>query len=386
MNNSTPIKSADIQFVDLAQQKKHIGPDLDKAIADVLAHQQFIMGPEVAALERELEDFCGAAHAITCSSGTDALSLALLALDVKRGDAVVCPSFTFCATAEVIALIGAIPLFVDVDAHTFNINPADTDETITRAEAAGLNVAGVIAVDLFGRPADYEALELATSRRGKWLICDAAQSFGANSNGRAVGTIGTITATSFFPAKPLGCYGDGGAVFTNDEALSGIIKSLRVHGKGEHKYDNIRVGMAARLDTLQAAVLREKLKIFPDEIQKRRIIARQYNEYLSSTPAIETPNLHPGSVWAQYTLTVPAETRDSFQAHLKAKGIPSQVYYPKPLHKQKAYRTYEIHSKSLKKSENMSSRVISLPIHPYLDDRSLEYICYTIHNYYEKQR
>ena len=383
MNGPQTSMQQQIRFVDLAKQRARIGSSIDAAIADVMAHQQFIMGPEVAALERELESFCGATHAITCSSGTDALSLALMALGLKRGDAVVCPAFTFCATAEVVALLGAVPVFVDVDPYTYNINPVDVENTIVQAEAAGVHVAGVIAVDLFGRPADYNALEALISRRNLWLICDAAQSFGARYGERNVGSIGTITATSFFPAKPLGCYGDGGAVFTDDPALADLIRSLRIHGKGQHKYDNVRLGMTARLDTIQAAVLREKLKIFPDEIRARREVARRYNDLLSGCSGLTVPELGQGTVWAQYTLRVRDGSRDSLQRHLKEKAIPTQVYYPMPLHKQQAYAHYEIYSSGLHNSDALSETVISLPMHPYLDPDSIDYICSQISAFYK---
>lgn len=369
-----------MQFVDLAAQRDRLGGKIETAISKVISHQQFIMGPEISQLENLLAEFSGAKHAITCSSGTDALALLLLGLGIKPGDMVICPSFTFCATAEVIAWLGAVPLFVDVDISTFNIDPDNIQNAIDNAENDGYRVAGIISVDLFGRPADYESLEKLAEDNGKWLLCDAAQSFGASSNGRKVGTFGKATATSFFPAKPLGCYGDGGAVFTNDDELASLVKSLRVHGKGEHKYDNIHIGMAARMDTIQAAILIEKLSIFPEEINKRRNIAKRYNDTISKWRDVITPDYHEGSTWAQYTLQVDPTKREDIQKQLKQAGIPTQIYYPIPLHKQKAYKTYPIAGEELPISDQLADSVLSLPVHPYISVIEQDIICENLEN------
>ncbi|RCK33552.1 DegT/DnrJ/EryC1/StrS family aminotransferase [Thalassospira xiamenensis] len=367
-----------IQFVDLAAQRARLGDAIEVAISKVISHQQFIMGPEISQLEHLLAKFSGAKHAITCSSGTDALALLLLGFGIKPGDVVICPTFTFCATAEVIAWFGAIPLFVDVDLNTFNINPTDVQNAIDTAQNNGHKVTGIVSVDLFGRPADYKALEKLAKDNGKWLLCDAAQSFGASYNNRNVGTFGIATATSFFPAKPLGCYGDGGAIFTDDDKLASLVKSLRSHGKGEHKYDNIHIGMAARMDTIQAAILIEKISIFPEEIEKRRRIAEKYNNYFSNLTNVIPPSYHEGSTWAQYTIQVDPQKREAIQKTLRQEGIPTQIYYPIPLHRQKAYRSYPTLRKELPVSDQLAASVISLPIHPYISSKQQEYICQTI--------
>jgi dTDP-4-amino-4,6-dideoxygalactose transaminase len=332
------------------------------------------MGPEVRELEIGLSDFCGAQHTITCSNGTDALGLILMALELHAGDAVLCPSFTFAATAEAVSWFGATPVFVDIDEQTFNIDPASLEAGITSAKAQGLKPVGVITVDLFGQPADYDRIAPICAKQGLWLLSDAAQSFGATYKGRKVGTFGTATATSFFPAKPLGCYGDGGAVFTDDAELAATIKSLRVHGQGSDKYDNVRIGMNGRLDTLQAAILIEKLRIFQDEIEQREKIAASYNAALADIAQV--PRVIDGvtSVWAQYTIRVPAPRREALATGLKSRGIPSAVYYAKPLHCQTAYRNYPIAGNGLPVSERVAAEVISLPIHPYLEQGELDLI------------
>jgi dTDP-4-amino-4,6-dideoxygalactose transaminase len=357
-----------IPFIDLGAQRRRLGRSVDEAILRVVDHGAYIMGPEVAQLEADLSTFCGARHAISCANGTDALALVLMAMGVKPGDAVFCPAFTFAATAEVVAWLGATPVFVDVHADTFNLDTASLEGAIEAAEGMGLQPAGVIAVDLFGQPADYDALEPIVAREGLWLLSDAAQSFGATYKGRKVGTIGLATATSFFPAKPLGCYGDGGAVFTDDAELASVLRSLRIHGQGTDRYDNVRIGMNGRLDTMQAAVLIEKLKIFPDEIVARDQVAKRYNEMLRDVALV--PEVPDGltSVWAQYTLRVPGFDRDAFQASLKAAGIPTAVYYPKPLHRQTAYRRFPTAGNGLPVSDHLAAEVVSLPMHPYLTE------------------
>ena len=371
---STPITQEHLAFIDLAKQRARLGDGLDRAIQRVLAHGSYIMGPEVRELEIGLSDFCGAQHTITCSNGTDALGLILMALELDAGDAVLCPSFTFAATAEAVSWFGASPVFVDIDEQTFNIDSASLEAGITSAKAQGLKPVGVITVDLFGQPADYDRIEPICAKQGLWLLSDAAQSFGATYKGRKVGTIGTATATSFFPAKPLGCYGDGGAVFTDDAELAATIKSLRVHGQGSDKYDNVRIGMNGRLDTLQAAILIEKLRIFQDEIEQREKVAACYNAAFADIAQVPRVIKGATSVWAQYTIRVPASRRDALAAGLKSRGIPSAVYYAKPLHCQTAYRNYPIAGNGLPVSERIAAEVISLPMHPYLEPGELDFI------------
>lgn len=359
-------KPSQILFNDLGAQRRHLGHAVDEAVRRVLDHGIYVMGPEVAQLEADLSAFCGAKHAISCGSGTDALVLILMAKDVKAGDAVFCPSFTFAATAEAVAVLGATPVFVDICQDTFNFDVGSLRPSIKMARDRGLNPVGIIAVDLFGQPADYDRIEAAAAREGLWLVCDAAQSFGASYKGRQVGTIGLATATSFYPAKPLGCYGDGGAVFTDDAELADIIRSLRIHGQGMDRYDNIRIGMNGRLDTLQAAVLIEKLKIFPGEITARNRIATRYNEQLRDIAAVPSVLANATSVWAQYTLRLPQCDRGALQAFLAAAGVPTAVHYPKPLHRQTAYRHFPAAPNGLPVSERLAAEVVSLPMHPYL--------------------
>ena len=358
--------SDSIAFIDLAAQRRRIGSRMDEAILRVVNHGGYIMGPEVKQFEADLSAFCGAKHVISCANGTDALALVLMAKSVKPGQAILCPSFTFAATAEVVAWLGAVPIFVDCLPETFNMDPASLEFGINTARQLGLKPVGVIPVDLFGQPADYDAIEAICAREDLWILCDAAQSFGASYRGRKLGTIGAATSTSFFPAKPLGCYGDGGAVFTNDDELAAIMRSLRVHGQGSDKYDNVRIGMNGRLDTMQAAVLIEKLKIFPDEIAARDRVAQRYNEMLGDVVAVPVVAEGNTSVWAQYTLRV--TNRDSLAAALKAKGIPTAIYYPKPLHQQTAYSKFPCAGNGVPVSERLAGEVLSLPMHPYLEE------------------
>ncbi len=357
-----------IPFIDLVAQRRRLGPAVDAAVARVLDHCQFIMGPEVRAFEAELAAFCGAKHVVSCASGTDALVLALRAFGIGPGDAVICPSFTFCATAEVAVLVGATPVFVDVDPTTFNIDAKGIAGAVETAKAAGLTPKAVIPVDLFGLAADHGAVAVAAKDHGLMVLDDAAQGFGASFNNRRLGTFGHATATSFFPAKPLGCYGDGGAVMTDDDNLADLMRSIRVHGQGSDRYDNIRIGLASRLDTIQAAVLSEKLKIFPDEIDARNRIARRYAEAFGDV--VPVPGVPAGStsVWAQYTIRLKAGTRDAFAAALKAEGVPTAIYYPIPLHLQQAYKHYPVGKGGVAVSEKLAAEVISLPMHPYLDE------------------
>ncbi|MBV9079254.1 MAG: DegT/DnrJ/EryC1/StrS aminotransferase family protein [Methylobacteriaceae bacterium] len=354
-------------FIDLGAQRRRLGRSVDDAILRVVDHGAYILGPEVRQLEADLASFCSAEHVVSCGNGTDALALVLMALEVKPGDAILCPSFTFAATAEVVAWLGAVPVFVDVDEETFNLDLRSLAAGLTTARERGLRTVGVIPVDLFGQPADYDALAAFCEREGLWMLCDAAQSFGASYGGRRLGTFGIATTTSFFPAKPLGCYGDGGAIFTQDAALADTLRSLRVHGQGTDKYDNVRIGMNGRLDTIQAAILIEKLKIFEDEIARRDAVASRYEVGLSDvarTPQVAAGNT---SVWAQYTIRVAPERRDALAADLKGAGIPTAIYYPKPLHRQTAYRAYPVAGNGLPVSDALAAEVISLPMHPYLE-------------------
>lgn len=356
-----------IQFIDLAAQQSRIREKLDKRIADVLDHGKYIMGPEVAELEQQLAAFSGAKHAITCANGTDALQIALMALGVKAGDAVFCPSFTFAATAEVVPLLGGTPVFVDVNASDFNINIESLVDAVEAAKAQGLRPAGVIPVDLFGLPASYNEIQEIADKHELWVVSDSAQGFGSVYEGRRSGSFGDVATTSFFPAKPLGCYGDGGAVFTSNDELAALIRSFRVHGKGTHKYDNERIGVNSRLDTLQAAILLEKLMVYESEIEARQAVAARYNEGLSDL--LETPFVSNDktSVWAQYTLKSPdGLDRTKIMDGLKQRGVPSVVYYPLPLHQQTAFRSGIVPPQGLPVSEALSQSVFSLPMHPYL--------------------
>jgi dTDP-4-amino-4,6-dideoxygalactose transaminase len=371
MTEHVKIAAAPIPFIDIAAQRRRLGPAIDQAVAKVLAHCQFIMGPEVREFEADLAKFCGARHALSCSSGTDALALVLMAKGIKPGDAVFCPSFTFCATAEVVAWLGATPVFVDVHAGTFNMAAESLEAAIATAKRSGLRPAMVIPVDLFGLPADYDAILDVAASHGMPVLADAAQSFGARYKGRDVGTFGFATATSFFPAKPLGCYGDGGAVLTDDDELMSVLMSLRVHGQGTDKYDNVRIGMTGRLDTIQAAVLIEKLKIFPDEIAARNRVAEAYNSALADVADVPRIPVGLTSVWAQYTIRLAPGRRDRLAADLKAEGIPTAIYYPKALHQQVAYRHYPVAGNGLPVTERLVEEVIALPMHPYLDDETV---------------
>jgi UDP-2-acetamido-2-deoxy-ribo-hexuluronate aminotransferase len=356
-----------IPFIDLAAQRRRLGPAVDSAIARVLNHGQFILGPEVRTFEAELAAFCGAKHAVTCASGTDALVLALRARGIGPGDAVICPSFTFCATAEVAALVGATPVFVDVDEATFNIDAKGIAGAIEVAKGLGLKPKAVIPVDLFGLAADHAAVAAAAEAEGLFILDDAAQGFGATFNNRRLGSFGHATATSFFPAKPLGCYGDGGAVMTDDADMADVMRSLRMHGHGSDRYDNVRIGLASRLDTIQAAILIEKLKIFPDEIEARDRVARRYADGLAGIAITPTVPAGVTSVWAQYTLRVAGGRRDALAASLKAEGIPTAIYYPIPLHLQQAYKHYPVGKGGVAVSARLAAEVISLPMHAYLD-------------------
>ncbi|MSP51306.1 MAG: DegT/DnrJ/EryC1/StrS family aminotransferase [Alphaproteobacteria bacterium] len=359
-------------FIDLAAQQRRLKPVIDANIARVLAHGQYILGPEVAEFEAALAARAGVKHAIGCASGTDALVLPLMARGIGPGDAVFVPSFTFVASAEAPVIVGATPVFVDVDPETFLIDPKSLADATSAARSSGLRPAAVIPVDLFGQPADYVALAAIVAEHELFVIADAAQSFGGRRVGKAVGSLATVTSTSFFPSKPLGGYGDGGAIFTDDGELAARIRSLRVHGQGTHKYDNVRIGVNSRLDTMQAAILLAKLSIFSDELKARDRIARRYGDLLSNVVRTPTIDRDAESAWALYTIA--HADRDKLAERLKARGVPTAVYYPIPLHRQEAYRRYPIAPRGLTVSERLATEVISLPMHPYLDAAAQDYI------------
>ncbi|MGO9699231.1 MAG: DegT/DnrJ/EryC1/StrS family aminotransferase [Xanthobacteraceae bacterium] len=367
MNQHARLDQRPIPFIDVAAQRRRLGRAIDDAVSRVLAHCQFIQGPEVRALETELAAFCGARHALVCSSGTDALRLVLMAWGIGPGDAVICPTFTFCATAEVVALCGATPVMADVEAETFNLDPASCERAVATAKRLGLNPRAIIPVDLFGLPADHDAIAAIATKHELLVLDDAAQAFGATYRGRKLGAIGPATATSFFPAKPLGCYGDGGAIFTDDDDLAARLRSLRVHGESTDKYDAVRIGITGRLDSIQAAILLEKLKIFPDEIVTRNAVAQRYTTALAGIATVPRISNESTSVWAQYTIRLAPGRRDALAAALKAQGIPTAIYYAKPLHRQVAYRDYPVADGGVPVSERLAEEVISLPMHAYLE-------------------
>ena len=365
-----------MQFIDLKTQYEFLKADIDQRIEAVLEKQAFIQGPDVHELELKLAEFCGAKRVVSCANGTDALQLAMMALNIGVGDAVFVPSFTYTATAEVILLLGASPIFVDSDPLTFNLDYDSVEAAIQRVKAEGrLRLAAVLTVDLFGQPVDYDRVRKIADAHGMAFISDAAQGFGASFNGRRVGGgIADVTTTSFFPAKPLGCYGDGGAVFTDNDQVADTIRSICLHGKGQEKYDVVRVGVNSRLDTLQAAILIPKLAVFPDELEKRHTVAQAYSSSLGNF--VETPLLpleDDRFAWAQYTIKV--DNRDKVQAHLKANGVPSNVYYPRPMHLQPAYLEFGDGIGSLPVGEKLSQEVLSLPMHPYLTDGEVNQVC-----------
>lgn len=368
-----------LPFIDLHAQRQRLGARIDQAVQRVIESGSFILGPEVSELEQRLTEFCGAMHTVTCANGTDALTLILMAEEIGPGDAVFVPAFTFVATAEAVALRGAVPYFVDVDAECFCIDPESINAAITDVRARGLRPRAIIAVDLFGLPADYDRLRKAADCHDILLIADAAQSFGARYNNSMVGTLADYTTTSFFPAKPLGCYGDGGAVFVNRADQANILRSLRFHGKGNDKYDNIRLGLNSRLDTIQAAILIEKLSIFADELDARERLAANYARLLGSLePIITTPKVPNGrrSSWAQYTLR--SQYRSMLLTACRAAGIPTQIYYPIPLHRQSGYQHFPAQPGGLPISERLAAEVFSIPMHPYLADSQQQFIASTL--------
>ncbi len=353
-----------IPFIDLHAQRSRLGQGIEQAINRVLDHGKMILGPEVEELEAALSAFSGAAHTVTCANGTDAITLALMAEGVGSGDAVFVPAFTFVASAEAAAQLGAVPYFVDVEEQSFNMAPDSLERGILDAERRGFWPRAVIAVDLFGQPADYAALGDIAKKHDLILIADAAQSFGGAIDDRLVGTFGDYTTTSFFPAKPLGCYGDGGAVFTDDPEKAALLRSLRAHGKGEHRYDNVRIGLNSRLDTLQAAILLEKLEIFPDELDCRNAVAERYADDLRDWAILPTLRKGHRSAWAQYTLRHP--DRDALINALKDRGVPSAIYYPVPLNDQAGYWHFPTVPTGVPVAEQLAGDVFSLPMHPYL--------------------
>lgn len=354
-----------MQFIDLAAQYQHLKEKIDARIQTVLDHGKYIMGPEVQELEQKLSEYVGVKHTVSCANGTDALTLALMVFDIKQGDAVFCPTFTFFSTAETIAFEGATPIFVDSDEDTFNICPIDLEKRIEKVIAEGkLKPKAIIAVDLFGLPADYPALRKVADKYDLKIIEDAAQGFGGEINGKRAGSFGDIATTSFFPAKPLGCYGDGGALFTDNDEYEELLSSYRVHGKGKNKYDNVRIGMNSRLDTIQAAILIEKLASFPQELINRNKVAENYTENLKDkykTPVVPDGYL---SSWAQYTLV--AEDRDAEMAKYKAKGIPTMIYYGTCMHQQTAFKALGYQDGDFPVAERLATSVFSLPMHGYL--------------------
>ena len=363
-----------IEFIDLKAQRAHIGQAMEDAILKVVRDGNYILGEQVAEFETGLAAFCGAKHAIGVANGTDALILVLEALGIGPGDAVLCPSFTFAATAEVVAWMGATPVFAEIDEATYNLDPKAIAAALETARKHELKPRALITVDLFGQACDYEPIEAFCKQNGLVLISDSAQGYGARYKGRVAGAIGDFATTSFFPAKPLGCYGDGGAILTDSDEHAELLRSLRFHGKGSYKYDNVRVGVNSRLDTIQAAVLIEKLKVYAEEIEQRQVVAARYTAALKDL--VTTPYVMPDcvSTWAQYTIRVDAGRRDAFQAALKAKGVPTTVYYPKPLHQQTAYNHFPVAGNGLPISERVAQEVVALPVHPYLDEATQDYI------------
>lgn len=365
-----------MQFRDLKSQYQSLKSDIDQAIQNVLNESSFIMGRQVSALEQDLAIYTGVRHCIACANGTDALSLALMAWGIKAGDAVFVPDFTFFATGEVVSLIGATPVFVDVDSVTFNMDPIKLEVAIKGVLAEGkYRPRAVIPVDLFGLPADYQEISKIAEKYDLHILEDGAQGFGGSFNTRRACSFGHVSTTSFFPAKPLGCYGDGGAVFTDDDELEEKMRSIRIHGKGSDRYDNVRIGLNSRLDTMQAAILQVKLKAFVDyELDKVNKVAQIYTAKLNGV--VKTPFIPPGyySSWAQYTIQLKnREQRDKLQAGLKSKGIPSMIYYPKPMHSQTAFAGLKAYGVGCATTDRLCDTVLSLPIHPYLsgDDQEL---------------
>ena len=370
-----------IAFIDLAQQQARIRNKIDAGLTAVLNHGAYIMGPEVSALESRLGDWTKAVHNISCSSGTDALLLALHGLELQPGQGVIVPSFTFAASAEVMPTMGAIPIFAEVEADSFNLDPNKLEAALAAGKAANIDVVGIIGVGLFGQPANYDAIRTFANAHDLWLIDDAAQSFGAQWQGRPVGQLADVTCTSFFPAKPLGAYGDGGAVFTDDDKIADIIRSCRIHGMGKDKYENIRIGMTGRLDSMQAVVLDAKLDIFEEELVLRQAVADRYQTLIGDV--VDTPRLAAGatSSWAQYCIKLPkTSNRDHVIKHLGASGVPTAIYYPIPMHQQPPYKAFPQSQCGLGVTLDLCRRVLALPMHPYLDEAQQQHIAAELRN------
>ena len=366
-----------MQFRDLKQQYQVLKKDMDAAMVEVATNCNFINGQQVKDLEKELAEYVGVKHCVTCANGTDALTMAMMAWGIKEGDAVFVPDFTFFSSGEIVSHAGATPVFVDVDLDTFNISVESLEAAIEKVMAEGkLQPKAIVAVDLFGLPADFAAVREVADKYGLKVLEDGAQGFGGTINGKKACSFGDISTTSFFPAKPLGCYGDGGALFTDSDEYYELLTSLRVHGKGTFKYDNVRVGMNSRLDTLQAGILLPKLKAFKDhEMEKRNLFAKQYTMLLKEH--VITPYVPEGmeSSWAQYTILLRSEEERTFiQERLKKKQIPTMIYYPKPLHQQSVYQDYDFNLDELKECEHVAKVCLSLPMHPYLDTETVNYI------------
>jgi len=357
-----------MNFIDLMAQRRFLGRKIDDAVMSVVDSGRYVMGPEIEKLEKQLADFSGVKHAIACSSGTDALLLPLMAWGIGPGDAVFVPAFTFVATAEVVALAGATPVFCDVDPQTYNLDLNSLALGVEEAKKIGLKPKAIMPVDLFGLPADFDAINSFAKDHSLFVLDDACQGYGGKYKGKSIGSIGDAAATSFFPAKPLGCYGDGGAAFTDDSELYEKMLSIRVHGQGENRYHNVRLGLNARMDTIQAAILLEKLAIFPDELIAREKVAQKYNEAFEGIATIPTIPEGYSSSWAQYTLCIQKGERDRVTRMLGEKGIPTAIYYPIPLNKQPGYANYPSASDGLDVCEDLCDRVFSLPMHPYLEE------------------
>ncbi|WP_332065974.1 DegT/DnrJ/EryC1/StrS family aminotransferase [Bartonella sp. CB189] len=370
-----------MQFVDIGAQRVRIEDKVNAAIAHVVASGKYILGPKVTEFEEKLANYLGVKHVVACANGTDALKMPLMAKNIGLGDAVFCPSFTFCATAEVVALVGAEPVFVDVMPDTFNIDVDKLCESIEMVKREGrLKPKAIIAVDLFGFPANYAQISSIAEKENLFILEDSAQSMGGKSGETMCGAFGDVAATSFYPAKPLGCYGDGGAMMTNDDDLAELLRSILFHGKGETQYDNVRIGLNSRLDTIQAAILLEKLAIFEDEIEKRAAIAQYYSDGLRDT--VTVPEVEKGirPAYAQYTIK--AENRDKLKEYLQKHSIPTMVYYKTPLHRQPAYKRFPYVKGSLCVSESLGNSVLSLPMHPYLTQDDQDFIIQKIKDFY----
>ena len=372
-----------MQFRDLKKQYQVLKKDIDEAMIEVATNCNFINGQQVKDLERELAEYVGVKHCVTCGNGTDALTMAMMTWGIREGDAVFVPDFTFFSSGEIVSHAGATPVFVDVDIDTFNISVESLEKAVKKVLDEGkLTPKAVVAVDLFGLPADFDSVKKVADKYGLLVLEDGAQGFGGNIKGKTACSFGDISTTSFFPAKPLGCYGDGGAVFTDDDEIARLLESIRVHGKGEMKYDNVRIGLNSRLDTIQAAVLSVKLKAFADyELTDINDVADKYTAALSGI--VKTPVIPEGfySSWAQYTIQLKdKETRDRLQASLKEKGIPSMVYYPKPMHRQEAFAGQAYDDADFPNTIKLCDTVLSLPMHPYLSDEDIDEVVSVIRN------